>query len=1257
MAANERVEGSGCYGAVRGLLGAIPDVKWLLVVAVRRLDSGRDRMVAGGGIVAVGTVADERLNRRVQPASDEAGNSAGKQSAPGSFGATGAALLGQGKSWGGGGVTAGWSGPRRWLVRRGGAGLAAENEKQKRRSSRRHEAGAAKKKRKRRRRRREGEWLDETSRGLESDDVPKSYLTEEEIQKVVREELERQVPPLADLIMSHILDKIVQPILSLVKDDTIEREVRERLEHASSQSPQLVRSSGKCRKKDEGRNLQLQFKTSLPSSLYTGQKLKGEHGGPIVVVLVNANTGNIVESGPESSIKLKVVVLDGDFGTGAYDNWTQEEFEKSVVREREGKRPLLNGNPVVTLKGGTGVLGDVWFTDNSSWTRIGFRIGLQASPGYCENICEAITEPFTVKESRGQANEKHFPPTHGDEVWRLKNIGRNGTFHTNLSKAGICNVGKFLQLLDTDPEKLRNILGEKMTKNKWDDLLSHAKETCPLNGNRHVFIDNEGDNGRQLTDHTADRVHRAAGKFPLKQENHGETIGKASSSFPSQVPEGHIENLTPVQHNLAPRTCPPVGPEVPLANAGSTAKVLSPGHDGVTALPLPVQSPNTYFGNPVELSSNEIARPVSHQPTFANNWNGLISPGGNGITNGGLPTQPHDINLQYAVPSQMIDPSRQMHSTVNEHVLPSRPTSPAISSFRNGHNGVTALPLPLQSQNTYFGNPMELSANEIACPGSHQPTSANNWNGLISPGDNGITTGGLPTQPHDINLQYAMPSQMIDPSRQMDSTVNEHVLPSRPTCTSISSFRNVLSPGHDGVTALPLPVQSQNTYFGNPMELSANEIARSASHQPTSANNWNGLISPGDNGITTGGLPTQSHDIDLRYTMPSQMIDPSRQMHSTLNEHVLPCRPTSPTISSFRNGHNGVTTLPLSVQSQNTYFGNPMELSAIEISCSTSHQPTSANNWNGLISPGDNGITTGGLPTQSHDINLQYAMPSQMIDPSRQMHSTVNEHVLPSRPTSPAISSFQNGNNGVTALLLPVQSQNTYFGNPMELSANEIARPSSHQPISANNWNGLISPGDNGITTSGLPTQPHDINLQYAMPSQMINPSRQIDSTVNEHVLPSTPTYASISSFQNVLSPGHNGVTALPLPVQSQNTNCGDAMEFPVDESAPPISTDRLNGLFSPGDNGITTFGLPVQSLDNISQDAMRSQMFDPWRQMDSAVNEHHLPSEPPLYAPRPEGDHKMEDFQVNVAVPAMNYSLGDIDMSFQTEPWDDGSV
>ncbi|KAL3740313.1 hypothetical protein ACJRO7_021569 [Eucalyptus globulus] len=165
------------------------------------------------------------------------------------------------------------------------------------------------------------------------------------------------------------------------------------------------RANAKSTAKNDARNLQLQVQTKLSVSIFTGKKLEGKGGTRISVALIDANTRDVITSDPESSVKLDIVVLEGDFNKEDEDNWAQEEFEKYMVKERQGKAPLLTGNLQVTLKGGVGELGELIFTDNSSWTRSKkFRIGLKVAPDFCKNtrIREGKTNAFRVKEHRGE---------------------------------------------------------------------------------------------------------------------------------------------------------------------------------------------------------------------------------------------------------------------------------------------------------------------------------------------------------------------------------------------------------------------------------------------------------------------------------------------------------------------------------------------------------------------------------------------------------------------------------------------------------------------------------------------------------------------------------------------------------------------------------------------------------------------------------------------------------------------------------------
>ncbi|KAG4999400.1 hypothetical protein JHK87_020472 [Glycine soja] len=311
---------------------------------------------------------------------------------------------------------------------------------------------------------------------------------------------DRKRPALASVIVEALkvdsLQKLcssLEPILRRVVSEEVERALAKlgpaKLNNTGRSSPKWIEGP-------DGKILQLHFKTRLSLPLFTGGKVEGEQGTSIHIVLIDANTGHIVTSGPESCVRLDVIVLEGDFNNEDDDNWDEEQFDSHIVKEREGKRPLLTGDLQVTLKEGLGTLGELTFTDNSSWIRSRkFRLGLKVASGCCEEmrIREAKSEPFTVKDHRGELYKKHYPPAVNDEVWRLEKIGKDGSFHKRLNKAGIYTVEDFLRFVVRDPQRLRNILGSGMSNKMWDILVEHAK-TCVLSGKLYVYYPDDARN-------------------------------------------------------------------------------------------------------------------------------------------------------------------------------------------------------------------------------------------------------------------------------------------------------------------------------------------------------------------------------------------------------------------------------------------------------------------------------------------------------------------------------------------------------------------------------------------------------------------------------------------------------------------------------------------------------------------------------------------------------------------------------------------
>ncbi|KAL3632742.1 hypothetical protein CASFOL_025726 [Castilleja foliolosa] len=240
------------------------------------------------------------------------------------------------------------------------------------------------------------------------------------------------------------------------------------------------------------RRLQLQFRSDLPHTLFTNSRILSAEGrGPVSITLYDSISEEIITSGPLSSLKLCIVVLDGDFGSEDREDWTVDEFEKKTVKNRQGKRPLVTGDLMVTLHNGVGYISEITFTDNSSWIRSGkFRLGAKIHTTNSSGIKEAMSNAFKVKDHRGESYQKHHPPALDDEVWRLEKIAKDGPSHKKLTQNGILCVRDFLRLYFKDQFALRSIL-HRSTNKTWETIVGHAQK-CTSDENRYTYTTAQG---------------------------------------------------------------------------------------------------------------------------------------------------------------------------------------------------------------------------------------------------------------------------------------------------------------------------------------------------------------------------------------------------------------------------------------------------------------------------------------------------------------------------------------------------------------------------------------------------------------------------------------------------------------------------------------------------------------------------------------------------------------------------------------------
>ncbi|KAI4336098.1 hypothetical protein L6164_014669 [Bauhinia variegata] len=294
-----------------------------------------------------------------------------------------------------------------------------------------------------------------------------------------------------ELMKLHSVRRSLEPVL----EPLIRKVVKEEVELALKKHLNCMKQScGMEVHTPESRSLQLQFESSISLPVFTGARIDGEDCTNLKIVLVDALTGQVVSSGPESSAKVEIVVLEGDFDSDECDIWKLEDFRNNIVREREGKKPLLTGDVILYLKDGIAIVSEISFTDNSSWTRSRkFRLGARVVDNFDGiRIREAKTDSFIVRDHRGELYKKHHPPNLIDEVWRLEKIGKEGAFHKRLSRERIHTVKDFLRLLNLDPAKLRSILGTGMSTKMWEVTVEHAR-TCVLDSERHLYFPSQSE--------------------------------------------------------------------------------------------------------------------------------------------------------------------------------------------------------------------------------------------------------------------------------------------------------------------------------------------------------------------------------------------------------------------------------------------------------------------------------------------------------------------------------------------------------------------------------------------------------------------------------------------------------------------------------------------------------------------------------------------------------------------------------------------
>ncbi|KAL7139060.1 hypothetical protein ABFS83_09G025400 [Erythranthe nasuta] len=283
--------------------------------------------------------------------------------------------------------------------------------------------------------------------------------------------------------------RTVHQVIGPIVEDLIRKVLKEEIQLAVEKA---MLSTNGVRNSSNETSLQLKILDKVAGPVLTGKSIMGNEGTPIRVALVDKTTGEVIKSGPGCSAKVEILVLDSSGDNNEHrDNWSIEDFNNKIIREGDKTKPHFARSNYVYLEEGVAVLRDVKLGHDSSWMKsCECRLGLRIAESFRGvKVEEARSSSFMVLDSRSKLYGNHYPPSLSDEVWRLENIGKDGTRCNQLYNNKILKVKDFLFLHSINPQRLQEILG--VGDKTWKSTVDHAR-TCILDdGSIYVYYPSE----------------------------------------------------------------------------------------------------------------------------------------------------------------------------------------------------------------------------------------------------------------------------------------------------------------------------------------------------------------------------------------------------------------------------------------------------------------------------------------------------------------------------------------------------------------------------------------------------------------------------------------------------------------------------------------------------------------------------------------------------------------------------------------------
>ncbi|XP_051228698.1 uncharacterized protein [Lolium perenne] len=198
--------------------------------------------------------------------------------------------------------------------------------------------------------------------------------------------------------------RILKQELAILKENVrILQEGHQDLKSKIGGMPKEGRAEVQRSQLSQSTNFRLVIENSIITPIYKNETVQTEGGGGHIRVIMYDGGNPIAPDHPLASAKVDLVVIEGRFNEPKRDSWSKEEFEKSIIKPRDGMVRLVKNGTFNLIDGSHDHPGTI-IMDNSQKKEV--KLGVMIAMHTEERVLEGVSNPFKVQEGKTKRSKE-----------------------------------------------------------------------------------------------------------------------------------------------------------------------------------------------------------------------------------------------------------------------------------------------------------------------------------------------------------------------------------------------------------------------------------------------------------------------------------------------------------------------------------------------------------------------------------------------------------------------------------------------------------------------------------------------------------------------------------------------------------------------------------------------------------------------------------------------------------------------------------